>query len=112
MPRRFAFLNIFILLLAHAAHAATLSGRVVDPDGRAVAGARVIVTTTIGAAADRLTDAAGAFSIDRLPAGRYDVTVTAEGFHAAPATVTLAADESRTIDVPLRLSAITESIVV
>jgi outer membrane cobalamin receptor len=111
---RFPLLAVLILMLtgaAGAASAATLTGRVLDPDGAAVAGARVVVSTPLGTVADQPTDAAGVYTISALPSGTYDVRVVAEGLQADPARVTLGADQTR-LDVHLRLSAVTESVVV
>jgi outer membrane cobalamin receptor len=58
------------------------------------------------------TDASGAFRADRLPAGRYEVLVTRVGFSADPMIVDLASDADREVAIQLRLSAVTESIVV
>jgi outer membrane cobalamin receptor len=110
-----SILSLFVclfFLLTRVASAATLTGRVTDPDGRPVAGARVIVATAIGTAADRTTDAAGAFSIDHVAAGKYEIRVLADGFQADAIAIALAADETREVGVQLHLSALTESIVV
>jgi len=106
------FVFLFFFLLPRGASAATLTGRVTDPDGRPVAGARVIVATAIGTAADRTTDASGAFAIDHVPAGRYEIRVLADGFQADAIAIALASDETREVGVQLHLSALTESIVV
>ncbi|PYR30835.1 MAG: hypothetical protein DMF92_07315, partial [Acidobacteria bacterium] len=103
----------FILLaVAPAALAATLTGRVIDPDGRGVAGVRVVVATSIGTVVDRETNANGEFQVAALTGGSYEVRVLADGFQADPITVTLGGDETRALNLPLRVSAITESIVV
>jgi outer membrane cobalamin receptor len=103
---------VFGLVAAHAALAATLTGRVADPDGRPIAGARVIVADAIGTAVDRTTDSRGVFSIDRLGAGRYEIRVIADGFQADAVAVTLSSDDTRDVQLPLRMSALAESIVV
>lgn len=101
-----------VLAFAQAAAAATLSGRATDPDGRPVAGARVVATTPIGATAEATTDRQGDFSIADLPAGRYDLHVVADGFAAPPIAIGLDAGDDRRVDIQLRLSAISESVVV
>jgi outer membrane cobalamin receptor len=103
---------VLSIALAQAASAATLSGRVTDPDGRAVAGAQVVVSTALGTTAVAVTDAAGAYEITRLPGGTYDVRVLAEGFQADPRSVMLTDDGRADASVQLRVSALTESIVV
>ena len=105
-------LAVLLFLFASGASAATITGRVIDPDGRAVAGARVLATTAMGTAADRTTDASGAFAIDHIAGGRYELRVIADGFQAEPTRFTLAADEIRDVQLQLRISAVAESIVV
>jgi vitamin B12 transporter len=100
------------VLLTRSVSAATLSGRVTDPDGRGVAGAHVIVSSPLGVVSEIVTDATGSYEITSIGAGRYQVRVVADGFQAEPADVTLTADERRDLDLPLRVSAISESIVV
>jgi outer membrane cobalamin receptor len=105
-----------ILVVLHvgaaAAGAATLTGRVIDPDGRAVANARVLLVTANGVEAEGTADADGNFTVSALPAGRCDLHVVAQGLQAEPTTVVLGADETKTIELRLRLSAMSESVVV
>ena len=105
-------LLLLFLTPARTASAATLHGQVTDPDGRAVAGARVVVATTIGTSAVAITDARGAYEVGRLPAGRYEVHVVADGFQADAFSVTLTGDGRVEGSVQLRVSAVSESIVV
>jgi outer membrane receptor protein involved in Fe transport len=58
-----------VLALAPPAWAATLGGRVTDPQGRPVAGAQVVVSTSFVTTAIALTDAAGAFELEFFSAG-------------------------------------------
>ena len=110
--RLFLIVPTVLIGAAQSAPAATLAGRVSDPDGRMVAGVHVIVATSIGTAAETATDRRGEFQIDGLAAGRYDIRVLAEGFQADPLTVEIGAIERRDVQVHLRLSALAESIVV
>src|SRR5439155_1188536 len=89
-----------------------LNGRVTDPDGRPVAGARIVVVGALGAVADRETSADGSFEIDALPAGVYGIHVVKDGFTADPFRADVAAFDARTLDFALRVSALAESIVV
>ncbi len=97
---------------ALTALAATVQGTVSDPDGKAVPGARVVLSTPLTSAATATTDANGHFSFDSLAAGRYEVHVLIEGFRAAPVSFVLEANESRDVPVTLQVSAFTESVVV
>jgi outer membrane cobalamin receptor len=103
-----------LLLFARATpvSAATIAGTVLDPDGRGVAGARLIVTSALGTVATSESDDRGAYEIPRLSAGTFRLIVVARGFQADAIDLTLGADDRREADVRLRLSAVVESIVV
>ena len=103
---------LFFFLLTQRAVAATIAGQVTDPDGRPVPGARIVVSGAIGTVADRVTGSDGAFVVERVPAGEYDIRCVADGFQADPITVKLSDEEQRDVQIPLRLSAVAESIVV
>ena len=94
-----------------AAFAATLSGRVVDPDGRAVANAEVIVTGVAAAPLRVRSDHDGRFVFAGLDAGRYRVTASAPGLVSDATTVDVAASPA-TLDIALHISAIAETLVV
>lgn len=110
--RVFTLILIGLFTLARAASAATLAGSVTDPDGRGVAGAQIVVTSPLGAIASVSTDQRGAYEISNLPAGSYDVSVVADGFQANPAHVQLGPEDRRELTLQLRVSAISDSIVV
>ncbi|PWT80035.1 MAG: hypothetical protein C5B57_12905 [Blastocatellia bacterium] len=103
---------LLVLVSATPTAAATLAGRVVDPDARPMAGARVIVTSAIGTQGDRATADDGRFEVAGLTAGEYDVGVVATGFAADPVHITLTDNERRDVDIRMRISAVTESVVV
>jgi protocatechuate 3,4-dioxygenase beta subunit len=81
---------------------ATISGRVIDADGRAVAGARVMVTEAPGPVPDMamLTDAAGRFVISAGQPGRYTIAAASD---AASAEITLSVTADAVDGVELRL---------
>ncbi|HEY3383008.1 MAG TPA: TonB-dependent receptor [Vicinamibacterales bacterium] len=89
-----------------------VQGVVTDPDGSRVRGARVILVGHAAVASAVLSDAVGRFRIERVPAGQYELRVSADGFRADP--VAVAVDAGRDADVPVRLhvSAVSESVVV
>ena len=99
-------------LVVAPAHAATLSGRTVDPDGRVVSSARVSITTPLAQTIDRASDARGEFTVTGLPPGNYTILATADGLQADAVTVTLGDTDRTDVTLTLRVSAITESIVV
>jgi hypothetical protein len=60
----------------------TASGRVVGPDGAALPGATVTVTSNDqGFTRTVTTDASGSFRVNQIPQGTYTFTVAAEGFN-------------------------------
>src|SRR6266511_444689 len=72
----------------------TVSGRVTEPDGRAVAGAYVIVSELHRVA---LTGADGTFSLPAIPPGRYTVIVRQLGFNPQAREITVAVATALTI---------------
>jgi vitamin B12 transporter len=113
-PRLRTTLSLFLLysfLVISPAWASDLSGRVFDPDGRAVANAEVIV---IGAAAAPLrarSDSEGRFSIGGLGGGSYRVIASAPGLVSDAVAIDIAA-AAVTLDITMRVSAIAETLVV
>lgn len=93
------------------AGAATLNGRVVDPDGRAVANAEVIVSGAIAAPLRARTGRDGAFVLPGLAAGRYTVIATAPGLISDQQAVDIG-EATTTIEVALKISAVAETLIV
>src|ERR687898_22199 len=107
--------------LATAANAAaqagtgTLAGRVVDEQSAAIPGATVTVTElATGAMRTASSDAEGVFRLAGLPAGRYTVDVTLDGFQPLKVTdVPLAPAEVRSLErLQLKLGQLSESVTV
>ncbi|MBI4478205.1 MAG: TonB-dependent receptor [Acidobacteria bacterium] len=94
------------------AEAATLRGTMLDPDGRAVARARLAITSPLIGSRETLTDATGTFRFDHIPEGSYEVLPLVDGFRADPLIVRVAADQEQVVTVRLRITALSESIVV
>ncbi len=94
------------------AAAAGVQGVVIDPDGRVTPGARILLSGPTATIATTLTDDRGRFQVANLDPGPYELRVALDGFRADVVTLELAADEQRDIRIQLRVSAITESIVV
>src|SRR5215813_14680683 len=69
-------------ITAHAQSTATLLGRVVDPNGASVTGAKITAVNQ-DTQANRVgeTDSDGNYIISALPVGNYRVEVQATGFH-------------------------------
>lgn len=82
-----------------------IRGQVADPSGAVIPGATVVLRNGAGKVVGNTTsDSAGNYSVSGLPAGRYSVWVTAEGFAAYTAPqVILTAGQVRTINPTLQI---------
>lgn len=80
----------------------SLQGRVLDPKGNPVAGARVSATGA-GVQGERtaVTDGSGSYRIGLLPPGLVTVTATKEGLNAAKAQVQVGLDKTSTVELKL-----------
>ena len=103
------FLALY-LALAAPADTPALTGRVLDPAGRPVPGATVMVDGPMGVRTTT-TDAEGRFSFDGLAEARYRVLVDAPGF-AAPAQTIRTGAELAPLDLQLRVAPYSEAVVV
>ena len=89
-----------------SAQAATITGTVAGPDGKPFRGAfvqaknlKTKITTSV------LSDNAGRYAIENLPAGDYRLTMRAIGFKSDPKSgITLGPDQSASYDLALQQS--------
>ncbi len=94
------------------AQSRTLTGTVVDADGGAVAGARVMaVPTQAGRPHETHTDAAGAFTLADVADGRYVLHISAPGFAASTQDLSLDAT-SRRVSITLQVAGLSEAVTV
>lgn len=108
-----SFISIVVsLFLISAVDAAVLRGTVTDPDGRAVPGARVVVTGSRPGAVEVQTNASGRFETVDLASDTYSVRVVIDGFIADPVSVPLSNATAPDLVIALRVSALAESVVV
>ena len=75
------------LCLRRLRYAGPVNGRVVDPDGRPVPGARVLLVGDGGAVRSTTTNARGEFTLTAPDSGRYELRVALDGFRAEPVVV-------------------------
>ena len=102
--------SLFALILADAASAATLTGRVLDPSGAAVSGAAVTATSRSGSFQTTVRSGpAGEYAFGSLPAGELLVTAASAGF--AP-SVPLAITPPAAADLRLELQRVSTNVVV
>ena len=97
---------VLVLFTAGLALADTVQGRVLDPDGRPVAGAAVLILSGSRVVATAATNRDGRYGPLTLPAGAYDVVASATGLKSVPSRVTVTADAALTVDVTLEISAV------
>jgi hypothetical protein len=78
------FLIVFLCGLALSTSWAqtpgSLHGQVVDPSGAAITGATVVMTPAAGSPIAVQSNAQGGYEFKSLPAGKYSLTVVAQGF--------------------------------
>ena len=115
--RLYSLLLSLLLLLPVLAQAQTVSGpaargRVLDPDNRPVAGAAVVLRSAAGFVRRAVTGADGTFEFAGIAPGEYDVLATVDGFRADPVHCTAAAAGLAEIVIRLRLSGLTETVVI
>src|SRR6202011_5944961 len=93
---------------------ATLSGTVTDASGGSISGAEISVTNTATGVNKSVTvDSAGYYSIPNLPAGVYEVTVSATGFSkSAQSNLNLAVGAQQQLNFSLKIGVTTETLVV
>ena len=108
---RGAWILLFFPCVSWAQASATLTGRVVDPDGSAVAGARVALENRVaGFERQTLTDGEGAFAFANVPFQTCSLRVGAPGFAPDTRTVVLRSNIPVTLEVRLALAAHAESV--
>jgi outer membrane cobalamin receptor len=93
--------------------AGEITGRVLDPDGRPVPGATVLLSADGTLLATAMTDPAGRFAIPAPARRGLDLRIALAGFRAVPRELDLTAAAARDLgDIRLAVSAISESVVV
>ena len=81
-----------------------LVGTVTDTSGAIVVGAKVIVQNIAGESKNTLTDAEGKFRVTGLANGKYDVSVTSDGFALFKSAVEVNTGELESLAVQLQLA--------
>ncbi len=104
----------FLAASAHAQFKASIQGTVMDPQGNAVAGAKVTITNQdTGIVHDTVTSAEGFYRVSELPPGKYTVTIEAAGFKTSTTKdVAVEAEQPRGFDVTLAVGNVQESVTV
>jgi hypothetical protein len=92
---------------------AVVSGSIVDPQHRAVAGAQIhILTRGTGATRDAVSNQVGLYEIAGLEPGAYTVTVDHPGFKQVTQSINLEVGQQATLDWQLSLGSENQSVTV
>lgn len=94
------FAAMFFSAAATYAQTAKISGTVKEENGEALISANVVIDATKGWAA--VTDFDGNYSIEKLPAGTYDVAIRYVGKDEQKIKVTLADGEAKTLNIVMK----------
>ena len=91
---------------------AAITGRVTDPSGGAVPGAKVTATDTQrGTTWPTVTNGDGVYSLPRIPVGTYNVTVENQGFQTSQqSNVTLQLNQVARMDFQLQVGNVSQSV--
>ncbi|HKY44564.1 MAG TPA: carboxypeptidase-like regulatory domain-containing protein [Pyrinomonadaceae bacterium] len=101
--------------LAQAGSSGAISGSIKDEKGAAVTGAQVEIINAGTGVTERTatSDADGNFSVTQLPPGTYKLVITATGFSKTEVPeVKVNVTETTSVNVPLKVGQITESVTV
>src|SRR5215207_5119947 len=119
MLQNIKFIILFIVLAmtggalkAVAANAATLKGRVLNPDGAVIAGAKVKLSNpNTGRIETATTGADGVFNIYNIPHNPYVLTIEAEGYAQHLVNLDIHSDLPTDLgDIRLELAALSASV--
>lgn len=91
---------------------AAITGRVTDPTGSPIAGAKVTATDTQrGTQWPTVTNSDGAYNIPRVPTGTYNIKVENQGFQTAQqSNITLVLNQVARLDFQLQVGNISQSV--
>ena len=111
-PALFLCALFLLIITARPCFAGPVTGQVVDPDGRGIPGAVVLLTDGTSVVARTLTVASGQFTLNVPDSGAFEIRVALDGFRGKPIAVTGSSAERDLGTIALEISAVSESIVV
>lgn len=117
MRRSFMVLAIVMLSILYAsgqADRSALTGIILDPTQKAIAGAKVTLTAVAtGVVHTEASNSSGVYTFSSLPLGQYTLSVAASGFEMARVqNFTLEAGETRTLNIALRVGSVHQDVTV
>ncbi len=100
------------VLYGQAVSVATVTGRIVDPQGAVVGGASVkLISVETGSVHDTLTNQDGIYTIPNLPVGGFRLEVTASGFQTYVQNgIVLQVNDNAQINVNLTVGQVSERV--
>src|SRR5260221_11498394 len=109
----FLFLAFIALLFSDCSSAkaqvagGTVLGTVSDPSGGVISGAEITIKDiATGVVRQAASNSSGFYLIPNLPAGRYDLRISAPGFSVGTASgITLTVGAEQTLDIVLKVCA-------
>lgn len=104
------FFCLMCLPAGLAQNATTLRGQVTDPSGAAISGASVIMTPETGSPVVVHSDGQGAYEFKSLSAGKYTLTVAAEGFTLYENDKVVVADQPLRLNVTMTIEVETQKV--
>ena len=105
-------LFLLLIIMARPCFAGPVTGQIVDPDGRGIPGAVVLLTDGTSVVARTLTVASGQFTLNVPDSGAFEIRVALDGFRGKPIAVTGSSSERDLGTIALEISAVSESLVV
>ena len=97
---------------AQVCFAGPVTGQVVDPDGRGIPGAAVLLTDGTSVVARTLTVSSGQFTLNVPDGGNFEIRIAREGFRGKPIAVAGGSVARDLGTIALEISAVSESVVV
>ncbi len=89
---------------------AGISGHITDPSGASIAGVTVTVRDLAGKTRQTTTGVDGTFYLTQLPAGKYQLTATANGFKTRNESIELKPSEMATLQPVLDVGSVSETV--
>src|SRR5579863_7336129 len=90
--------------------AGSLHGQVTDPSGAAITGATVVMTPATAAPIAVQTNGQGSYEFKSLPAGKYSLTVVAQGFSLYENDNVVVADQPLRLNVAMAIEVETQKV--
>jgi len=112
--RRFICYFVFFTLIgvasSFAQNAGALRGQITDPSGAVISGATVVMTPETGSPIAVQSNAQGLYEFKSLPAGKYSLTVVAQGFTLYENDSVAVADQALRLNVTMTIEVETQKV--